>query len=175
MTTRSLARTLLVALLLPAIALVAADSRPTVRIKAGVTSPLKDETGVEWQADTGFSGGETIERPGLDIGNTKTPSLYRAERYSMSGFSWKLPNGKYAVKLHFAETYEGIYGPGERVFSFNVEGQEFKGFDVWVKAGGALKAYVETVPVDIKDGSLDITFTHQVENPEINAIEILPI
>lgn len=171
-----LARTALATLLLalPAAALVAADARPTVRIKAGVTAPLKDETGVEWQADSGFSGGETIERPGLEIANTKTPSLYRAERYSMSGFKWKLPNGNYTVKLHFAETYEGIYAAGERVFSFNVEGKEFKGFDVWEKAGGALRAYVESVDVEIKDGQLDITFTHQVENPEINAIEILP-
>lgn len=169
-------RPLLAALVLavPAI-LAASDERPTVRIKAGVTSPLKDETGVTWQADTGFSGGETIERPGLEIANTKTPSLYRAERYSMSGFTWKLPNGKYLVKLHFAETYEGIYGVGERVFSFNVEGKEFKNFDVWAKTGGALRAYVESVEVEIKDGQLDITFTHQVENPEINAIEILPI
>lgn len=164
----------LLCLALPAF-LAAADERPTVRVKAGVTAPLKDEAGVMWLADTGFAGGETIERPGLEIANTKTPSLYRAERYSMSGFTWKLPNGKYLVKLHFAETYEGIYAAGERVFTFNVEGKEFKNFDVWAKSGGALRAYIESVEVEIKDGQLDITFTHQVENPEINAIEILPL
>jgi hypothetical protein len=78
------------------------------------------------------------------------------------------------VKLHFAETFEGITGPGERVFSFNVQGQEFKDFDVWVKAGGPLKAYVETVPAEVTDGKIKVTFTPKVENPQICAIEIVP-
>ena len=92
----------------------------------------------------------------------------------MSAFSQPLPNGKYVVKLHFCETYDGIEGPGQRVFSFNVGGREFKDFDVWVKAGGPLKAYVETVNVEVTNGRLDIKFTSNVENPEINAIEITP-
>lgn len=145
-----------------------------VRIKTGVSAPLTDETGVVWRADTGFTGGDTIERSDLTIANTKTPSVYRAERYGMSAFHWKLANGKYRVKLHFAETYEGITAAGERVFGFNIEGQEFKGFDVFKLAGGALRAYVETVDVEVKDGSLDITFSSQVEYPEINALEIIP-
>lgn len=146
----------------------------TIRIKMGASSSLTDETGVVWQADAGFTDGDTIDRAGIAIANTKTPSVYQAERYGMSAFHWKLPNGKYTVKLHFAETYEGITGVGERVFGFNVEGHEFKDFDVFKVAGGALKAYVETVEVEVKDGSLDITFASQVENPEINGIEIIP-
>jgi hypothetical protein len=146
----------------------------TIRIKTGATAPLTDETGVVWQADTGFVDGETIDRPDLAIANTKTPSLYRAERYSMTAFHQKLPNGKYTVKLYFAETYEGIDGPGQRVFSFKVEDREIKDFDVWKKSGGALHAYVETVEVEVTDGSLDITFTPKIENPEINALEIIP-
>jgi hypothetical protein len=78
------------------------------------------------------------------------------------------------VKLHFAETFDGITGPGERVFSFNVEGREFKDFDVWVKAGGPRRAYVETVNVDIADGKLALTFESDVDNAEINGIEIIP-
>ena len=93
----------------------------------------------------------------------------------MTAFRRPLPNGKYTVKLHFAETYEGINGPGQRVFSYQVEGQAFKDFDVFKSAGGALRAYVETVAVEVRDGSLDITFTAQVENPEINGIEIIPM
>ena len=145
-----------------------------IRIKTGASQPLTDETGVVWRADTGFAGGDTIERPGIAIANTKTPSVYQAERYSMSAFHWKLANGKYTVKLHFAETYEGITAAGERVFGFEVEGHAFKDFDVFKLAGGAQRAYVETVAVEVKDGSLDITFSSQVENPEINALEIIP-
>jgi enterochelin esterase-like enzyme len=146
----------------------------TIRIKAGKSEPVKDTEGNVWLADQGFEGGQTIERPDIQISNTKSPDLYRAEHYSMDSFSWPVPNGKYLVKLHFAETFEGITGPGMRVFSFSVQGKEFKDFDVWVKAGGPLKAYIEAVPAEVTDGKLKITFTPKLENPQICAIEILP-
>src|SRR3974390_561339 len=84
----------------------------TVRIKAGKSEPVKDAEGDVWLADQGFEGGQTIERPDIQIANTKSPDLYRSEHYSMDSFTWPVPNGKYVVKLHFAETFEGITGPG---------------------------------------------------------------
>jgi hypothetical protein len=143
-----------------------------VRIKAGGEG-FKDAAGHNWLADNGFEGGQTIARPDIEIANTQEPEIYRSERYLMDSFSWAVPNGNYLVKLHFAETFEGITGPGQRVFSFNVQGHEFKDFDVWQKAGGPLRAYIETVPISITNGALKITFTQNVENPQINGIEIL--
>jgi hypothetical protein len=151
-----------------------AAAKAAIRIKAGSTEGLTDAAGNKWLPDQGFVDGETTDRPQLEIANTKNPALYLTERYSMTKFSYPVPNGKYLVKLHFAETYEGIEGPGQRVFGFNVEGQDFKDFDVWVKAGGPRRAYVQEVSVVVNDGKLDITFTSQVENPEINALEIIP-
>lgn len=158
----------------PAASASVATLPQVVRIKAGASEPLTDAAGNIWLADQGFEGGDVIDRPDLEIANTRTPEIYRSERYAMDSFSHKLSNGKYVVKLHFAETFEGVTGPGERVFSFNVEGQEFKDFDVFKKAGGAQRAYVETVNVEIKDGKLDIKFISNLENPEINGIEIIP-
>jgi gluconolactonase len=147
----------------------------TIRIRAGSTEPFTDANGRVWLGDEGFADGLTITRPsGLEIEGTDDDELYRSERYSMTEWSRELSNGKYTVKLHFAETFDGIYGPGGRVFTFAVNGQEFKDFDVWVKADGPQKVYVETVEVEVTDGKLTITFTPQVENPEINAIEIIP-
>jgi len=148
--------------------------KTVVRIKAGASSPVTDSSGNVWLADQGFSGGDSIERPDVTVTNTTQPEIYRSEHYSMDSFSWPLANGKYLVKLHFCETYEGITGPGQRVFSFNVQGQEFKDFDVWAKAGGPFTAHVETVPVEITDNKLLITFTSNIENPQINGIEIVP-
>jgi hypothetical protein len=147
---------------------------PPVRIKAGPGDSFKDADGNTWLTDQGFADGDTIERPDVQIAGTKSPAIYRSERYSMTSFSYPVPNGKYTVKLHFCETFDGITDKGQRVFSFNVEGQDFKDFDVWVKAGGFLRAYVETVNVQVTDGKLDIKFTSNVENPQINGIEILP-
>ena len=92
----------------------------------------------------------------------------------MSAYRFGVPNGNYTVKLLFAEVYSSITGPGERVFSFNVQGHKFKDFDIWVKAGGFEKAYVQSVDVDVTNGVLNITFTPDVQNPKVNGIEILP-
>jgi alpha-L-arabinofuranosidase len=152
-----------------------AATATVVRIRAGQATPYKDANGNVWLAEQGFEGGATVERDApLQIAGTKDPTLFSSEHYSMESFSCKLPDGKYVAKLYFAETYEGITGPGERVFSFNVQGREFKNFDVWVKAGGSHRAYVESVPVEVTNGVLRITFTAQVENPQINAIAIIP-
>ena len=161
----------------PAALAVTAPAAPVaaIRIDAGATAPYTDSNGNVWLPDQGFADGDTVDRGNdVQIANTKDPAIYRTERYGMSSFSYKLPNGKYIVKLHFAETYDGITGAGQRVFSFNVAGHEFKDFDVWAKAGGARRAYIETVNVDITDGKLDITFTANIESPEINGIEIIP-
>lgn len=145
-----------------------------LRIKAGTTEKYTDSSGNVWLPERGFDGGDVVDRPDLEIANTKDPALYRTEHYSMNSFRQPLPNGKYVVKLHFCETYEGIEGPGQRVFSYNVEGQEFKDLDIWVKAGGPRRAFVQTVNVEVTDGKLDIIFTPNIENPQINAIEIIP-
>ena len=158
----------------PVVAVDTKPALPTIRIKTGVTDGFTDNSGNAWLPDQGFTDGETVERPDIAIANTTDQRIYRAERYSMTHFTQALPNGHYNVKLHFCETYDGITGPGQRVFSFNVQGHDYKDFDVWVKAGGPLRAYIETVPVDITNGKLDITFTPNVENPQINGVEIIP-
>ena len=123
----------------PPVAPAPAATKSVVRIKAGSSAPFKDSSGNVWLAEQGFEGGDVIEREGIEIANTKDAGLYRSEHYSMSSFSCAVPNGKYIAKLHFAETFEGITEAGQRVFSFNVQGHEFKDFDVYVKAGGPLK------------------------------------
>ena len=146
-----------------------------IRIDAGATDPYTDSAGNVWLPDQGFADGDTADRgDDVKIANTKDPAIYRTEHYGMTSFSQKVPNGRYIVKLHFAETYEDITDAGQRVFSFNVGGHEIKDFDVYAKAGGALRACVETVNVNVTDGKLDITFTADVQSPEINGIEIIP-
>ena len=150
-------------------------ARTAVRIDCGATESYTDSDGNVWLPDQGFVDGRTVARSSdLPIANTKDPALYRTERYGMTAFSWKLANGQYAVKLHFAETLPRISGPGQRVFSFKVQDQEYNDFDIFLKAGGARAAFVQTVNVDVTTGKLDVTFTPKVQNPSINAIEIIP-
>ncbi len=147
---------------------------PPVRINCGATEKLTDSDGNVWLPDEGFTDGNPYEVEDAPITNTKDPEIYRTERYSMMAYRFGVPNGKYTVRLLFAEVYSGIAGPGDRVFSFNVQGHEFKDFDIWVKAGGLDKAYSQSVDVDVTNGVLNIKFTPIAENPKVNGIEILP-
>jgi hypothetical protein len=159
----------------PAPVVVPAPASSVFRVKAGAASPVTDSSGNVWLPDQGFVGGDTIDRDSSTaIANTKDPTLFLTEHYGMSAFTCKIPNGKYTAKLYFAETFDGISGAGQRVFSFNVQGREFKDFDVWARAGGPNRAYVETVPVEVTNGVFRIDFITNIEYPEINAIEIIP-
>jgi hypothetical protein len=165
----------------PAVVVTPAPATPPasvqfpIRIKGGVSTTFTNTDGTLWLPDQGFADGDTTDRAeDLKVENTATPALYRSEHYGMTKFSYPVPNGKYVVKLYFAETYEGVTDKGQRVFSYSVNGHEFKDFDIFVKAGGSDKAYVETVPVEVTEGKVEITFTPNVENPEINGIEITP-
>ncbi len=145
-----------------------------IRINAGATEPYTDPDGNAWLPDMGLAGGETLDRGPVTVANTKLQGVYRTEHYSMDSFTQALPNGNYTVKLHFAETYEGISGKGERVFSFKVQDKEVRDFDVWAESGGFERAIVKTFDVTVTNGKLIIVFIPNVQNPEINGIEILP-
>lgn len=154
---------------------VSVPASAVFRVKAGLSAPFTDSAGQVWLPDQGFDGGDTIDRdPSMAIAGTKDAALFLSEHYGMNSFSCKIPNGRYTAKLYFAETFDGVTGPGQRVFSFNVQGHEFKDFDVWAKAGGANRAYIESVLVEVTNGVFRIDFTTNIENPEINAVEIVP-
>jgi hypothetical protein len=93
----------------------------------------------------------------------------------MEGYKFTVPNGKYIVRLHFAETYDGITAEGERVFSVTINDQTvLKDFDPFKEAGGYQKPVVKTIEdVTVTNGELAIGFTTNIQNPEINGIEIL--
>jgi hypothetical protein len=92
----------------------------------------------------------------------------------MDSFVAEVPNGKYTVRLHFAETYDDITFDGPRVFDVKVQGAEtVKDLDI-AKTVGLKKVLVKEVKgVEVSDGILKIQFVSKQQNPEINGIEIL--
>ncbi|MBN1518046.1 hypothetical protein JXA32_15895, partial [Candidatus Sumerlaeota bacterium] len=109
------------------------------------------------------------------IYRTDDVDLFLTEHDSMTAFSCKIPNGKYLAKLYFAETDENITGPGQRVFSFNVQGRDIEDFDILQKADGLKCAYIEPVLVEVTDEKFEINFKAQTGNPAISAIAVLPL
>jgi len=155
----------------------------TLRINCGAAEPYTDKAGNTWLADQGMEpGGKwgavdglTVDRGDLGIAGTDAPKIYETERYSLEGYKFTVPNGKYTVRLHFAETYDGITAEGERIFSVTVNDQTvLKDFDPFKEAGGYQKPAVKKIEdVTVTNGQLAIGFTLNIQNPEINGIEIL--
>jgi hypothetical protein len=161
----------------------AKGSKSILRVNCGLLEPYTDKSGNVWLADQeiaagkewGAVGGQTVDRGDLAMAGTNSPRVYETERYSMDGYKFSVPNGKYTVRLHFAETYSGIVNQGERVFSVSVNGKgTLTDFDPFKDAGGFQKPVVKTIEgVTVTNGELVIGFTTNIQNPEINGIEIV--
>jgi hypothetical protein len=64
---------------------------------------------------------------------------------------------------------------GKRIFDVQLEGQTtFDNLDIFAEAG-ASTALVKTADVAVTDGAVNIRFLHGVQNPKINAIEVLAL
>jgi hypothetical protein len=106
-----------------------------------------DTRGYLWRADQSYSsgswgylGGNTLNRwdenPNLDIGGTEDDYLYVTERYALTSYQVDLSSDTYDIVLHFAETFSGITGPGQRIFDVSIEGQTvLDNFDPYAEAG----------------------------------------
>ena len=177
-------RTILALLALVLLVVIPASAQKfALRVNAGAGADHTDKAGNVWKADKsyvkgggyGFIGGDTVERGDIPIDGTADPKIYQTEHYSMDAFVAEVPDGTYTVRLHFAETYDGIDGDGPRVFDVKVQGSVLlSDLNVQKSAGGSQKAIVkEFKGVAVKDGVLRVEFVSKQQNPEINGIEIL--
>lgn len=160
-----------------AINVTTAASGGAVRIEAGSGTPFTDTASNVWAADHSFTGGSSVDRGSITIANTSNPRIYQTERYGLTGYAIAVPNGTYTLNLHFAETYPGITGAGQRVFSVTAEGTSPAGWtniDLFAEAGGLNIALVKSASVTVADGVLNLGFTASAQSTLINGIEVVP-
>jgi hypothetical protein len=138
-------------------------------------------TNQTYLADTYYAHGSVSTRVSQAIEGTTEDALYQTGRHG-SAFSYGLPtgNGTFDVVLHFAETWWGNIKPGgvgSRRFNVDIEGKrKLTNYDIFQKAGGALKAVQETLRVDVSDGVLNLYFSSGTANlASIKAIELRPV
>lgn len=173
---------ILIAFLAYSLAFASASHASDIRINAG-GSQYTDSQGNVWLADTGFNTGEISSAGnGVDIIGTTDDALYQEQRFDGDTapeltYSFAVPNGDYAVNLHFADNYTGTFGVGLRVFDVLIEGVPvLNDVDIFSEAGGGNRPLIRNVPlVTVTDGQLDIEFIHQVQNPIVGGIEILSL
>ncbi|WP_439581684.1 CBM96 family carbohydrate-binding protein [Dyadobacter bucti] len=158
-------------------------SQTTLRINAG-GADFTTGTKQRYIGDMYYAGIRRVTyHPGGNILGTTSDELYRTARSSPS-FSYNIPviNGEVTVTLHFAETYFGVPGTrgkdggaGSRRFHVNVEGsRQLTNYDIFAKAGGAMRANQISFPATVTDNVLNIDFlTGAADQPKVCAIEVV--
>lgn len=158
---------------------------------AGPELPALD-AGPDWAADEGVTSpwrnsGSNIATYGLVPSVTSnvrgaTPlEVYSQERWDPGvrndgeEMAWSIPiaSGEdITVRVYLANRYDGTSQPGQRVFDVLLDGAlVLDNYDISADAGhntGTVKEFDIT-----SDGSVDVTFLHETENPLVNAIEIV--
>jgi Malectin domain len=155
----------------------AAQTQQPIRVNCGGPS-YTDTNGNVWQADTGYNGGTASTNTATTAG-TSDPTLYRSNRYTPNStpliYKFPVTNGAYRVNLLFAENYSFLQVVGRRVFNVQLNGAlVLRNFDIFATVG-ANTAVVESFNTTVTNGQIVIEFDKLVENPKINAIEILPL
>lgn len=121
--------------------------------------------------DVSVAGGTTAAFLNEAVSGTSDDPVYQTLRYGMNGYRFTLPEGSYKVTLCFSEP---VYREaGKRVFGVKLQGQKrLEHFDIFAKVGrcAALTQVFNDVPV--KDGTLRVDFTHEVDYPLVCAIEV---
>jgi hypothetical protein len=158
---------------------VAQDFAPLL-VSAGSTDYL-DTQGQVWLADQPYTPGgwgyvddgdsvgfdRLSANPTLDIQGTINDPLYATGRAFMDAYRFDLPDGVYALTLHFAETLPGNDGTGVRVFDITVNGQlAWDDFDILRHAVTPNTAATVTLePLEVSGGSLTVGFHSRTGGP----------
>jgi hypothetical protein len=177
----------------------------TVLYRVNNGGPLVQDPAGDWTEDQSVSNADGTAQPGipspyLDLSSPSAQdktsgvnftgtnnlsnvpaTLFNTERFSSASnpnnMQWNFPvtNGNYVVNLYFAETWTGAQNPGARIFDVEIEGiVELDNFDI-VAVYGWQTTGLQSIPVTVADGNLDIDFIKGVQNPAVKAIEVIQL
>lgn len=175
----------------------AGDFTPEVlyRVNTGGGQVAAIDGGPNWAVDTTANpspfrtGGSdsVVFFPAVNAGST-VPSyvpevLFDSERYDTAGGSemqWEFAvpeSGLYDVRLFVGNGFSGASSVGDRTFDVAIEGvvtSNMNNIDPVARFGHEVGGLVNSV-IQVTDGLLNLEFIHGVENPMINAIEIVRV
>uniref|UniRef100_UPI00188DD002 PKD domain-containing protein n=1 Tax=Tamlana sp. I1 TaxID=2762061 RepID=UPI00188DD002 len=172
---------------------------PLVRISAGSKTVIAStDGGPDWEKNstngaysgTSFSVNTGTSYSGSFLYSNKHSSIpnyidentfkglfnrYRYDAIAAPEMEYSIPvsNGTYTVNLFFGNGYSGTSQVGDRVFDVLIEGKIVQDNLDLIEAFGHQVAGMLSYVVTVNDGVLNIAFGHEVENPLINAIEII--
>ncbi|MEM9642762.1 MAG: Ig-like domain-containing protein [Pseudomonadota bacterium] len=180
------------------------DAQVIYRVNAGgpeVAALESDPNQIAWAANTG-TGAQSGPGFSVNTGNISSHSIANqnepgARDESLPDYApyllfdlerWDPPAGSemlwnfdvtagqtYQVNLFVRNGFDGTSEPDERVFDIAIEGFEyFSDIDLSEQFGHQVGGMLSQTLV-VEDSSLDIEFLHDIENPLVNAIEIIQL
>lgn len=134
------------------------ERETVLAINLGSSRPHTAADGTIFAADV--TGVGRAGRASGVIAGTGDDALYLRYSYAGEGlrYHFALEEGTYAVRLHFAETYEPNFHEGRLVFDVAIEDRipgELDDLDLFARVG-ARAAYVHEEVVEVEDGALDV-------------------
>ncbi|MGB7249896.1 MAG: malectin domain-containing carbohydrate-binding protein [Phormidesmis sp.] len=173
------------------------DESTTVlyRVNAGGPEIAAVDGGLNWSADTQSNNSAFLSVPGsnntsnffVQAGSSVAPTtpgeIFLSERWDNPAapeMQWAFDTpvaGQYEVRLFVGNGFNGTKNFGDRRFDAIVEGIVPTAFDDIDPAGqfGHQVGGMISQVVSVTDGTLNIEFDHEVENPLINGIEIIQL
>ena len=174
------------------------ENLSSLRINAGGAMVIATDGGRDWLANpqseahseakfsvnTGlpFASGIPFDKRDASIpayiDQSTYAQLFAQERYDEETgeeMEYKIPllDGDYVVNLYVGNSFDETTEIGDRIFDIEIEGNVvLDGFDPIVTFGhqvGGLLSY----PITVVDGEMNIRFIHDVQNPIVNAIELI--
>jgi len=172
------------------------DTTVLYRVNAGGSEIAAIDGGLAWSADTRGNNSPflieagsnntasfTAVEPGETVPTTTAGTIFDTERWDNSNapemqWAFDVPtSGLYEVRLYLGNGYGGTNDPGERIFDVAIEGSvpdNLDDVDLSAQFGHLVGAVISNT-VNVNDGTLNIDFLHDTENPLVNGIEILQI
>jgi hypothetical protein len=152
------------------------------RIKAGGGSAGVVINGKTWETDLSYRNGNTVALNTADVTSeiafTDEDALYRSYLSANGdnaniGLNVPLANGKYLLRLHFAENQFNQIG--KRVQSIYLEGQlATANYDIWQKVGYKA-AVAQDFEVYVTDAVLNLELRPNIYRPAVSGVEIYSI
>lgn len=125
----------------------------------------------EFVADTSFEGGST-QVSNRAIANTADDLLYNSWRFGNFAYRIPVPNGRYEIDMHFAETYNSAIG--QRRFNMSLQGvQQLQEFDIAAEAG-LDTALIQHYKIDVENGEILIQFSNgSIGSARVDAVHVV--
>ena len=164
------------------------------RVNAGGSQIAAIDGGIAWSADTKSSNSSFLTNPGSNstasfsavepgqtVPETTPGAIFDSVRWDGSGGSemqWAFEvseAGLYEVRLYMGNGFGGTNDPGERIFDVAIENSVLSNLDDVDLSDqfGHLVGGMISNTVEVTDGTLNIEFLHEVQNPLVNGIEII--